>query len=169
MLLMACRHVPLNFVTWPEYQALLIAANPAIEEFLTDSGNTVAADLDRAYSAHQESIKERLELAWSPIHFSMDVWSSPHRKAFITVHIQWVDESYMLQKALLGLPNLCHSHTGAAMAPYLMKIIWKYNLAHQIGYFTCNNDAKNNMCLHQLAEDLSQEYGVTFDPVFYRT
>ncbi|KAL3587789.1 hypothetical protein FPOAC2_13688 [Fusarium poae] len=51
MLLSAHRHLPLNFVTWPEYQALLTAVNPAIQEFLADSGNTVAADLDRAYHA----------------------------------------------------------------------------------------------------------------------
>jgi len=169
MLLAARRRVPFNFVTWPEYQALLMAVNPAVEEFLADSGNTVAADLDRAYSAHQESIKERLKLARSPIHFSMDVWSSPHRKAFIAVHAQWVDENYKLQKALLGLPNLRRSHAGAAMAPYLMEIIKKYNLAHRIGYFTGDNDSKNDTCLRQLAEDLSREYDVTFDPVFYRT
>lgn len=167
MLLAARRRVPLNFVTWPEYQALLMAVNPAVEEFLTNSGNTVTEDLDRAYSAHQESIKERMKLAQSPIHFSMDVWSSPHRKAFIAVHAQWVDENYILRKALLGLPNLRHSHAGAAMVPYLMEIIRKYHLAHQIGYFTGDNDAKNDTCLCQLAEDLSQEYNVTFDPVFY--
>src|SRR5579871_5222502 len=169
MLLVARRRVPFNFVTWPEYQALLMAVNPAVEEFLVDSGNTVAADLDRAYSAHQESVKERLKLARSPIHFSMDVWSSPHRKAFMAVHAQWVDENYKLRKALLGLPNIRRSHAGAAMTPHLMEIIRKYHLAHQIGYFTGDNDAKNDTCLRQLAADLSREYDVTFDPVFYRT
>ena len=129
MLLAARRRIPLNFVTWPEHQALLMAINPAVEEFLTDSGNTVAADLDRAHSAHQESIKERLKLARSPIHFSMDMWSSPHRKAFIAVHAQWVDENYMLRKALLGLLNLRYSHTGAVIAPSLIEIIQKYYLA----------------------------------------
>lgn len=49
MLLSARRHLPLNFATWPEYQALLSAVNPAVQELLVDSGNTVAADLDRAY------------------------------------------------------------------------------------------------------------------------
>ncbi|KAH8654229.1 hypothetical protein BGZ61DRAFT_373922, partial [Ilyonectria robusta] len=40
MLLSAHKHLPLNFVTWPEYQALLAAINPAVKEFLTDSGST---------------------------------------------------------------------------------------------------------------------------------
>ncbi|KAK2669137.1 hypothetical protein RAB80_014663 [Fusarium oxysporum f. sp. vasinfectum] len=83
MLLSAHRHLPLNFVTWPEYQALLTAVNPAVQEFLTDSGNTVAADLDRAYDAHQQSVKKWLEHARSLVHIAMDVWSSPQRKAAI--------------------------------------------------------------------------------------
>ncbi|KAH7486711.1 hypothetical protein FOMA001_g4863 [Fusarium oxysporum f. sp. matthiolae] len=129
MLLSAHRHLPLNFVTWPEYQALLTAVNPAVQEFLTDSGNTVAADLDRAYDAHQQSVKKWLEHARSLVHIAMDVWSSPQRKAYVAVHAQWVDEAYKPRKALLGLPNLRRSHAGAAMTPHLMEIIRKYHLA----------------------------------------
>ncbi|EXU94974.1 hypothetical protein X797_011953, partial [Metarhizium robertsii] len=97
------------------------------------------------------------------------VWSSPQRKAYIAVHAQWVDEGYNLRKALLGLPNLRHSHAGAAMTPHLMKIIGKYNLAHRVGYFTGDNVAKNDTCLRQLALELSEEYGVAFDAVSSRT
>ncbi|OBS16237.1 hypothetical protein FPOA_13041 [Fusarium poae] len=175
MLLSAHRHLPLNFVTWPEYQALLTAVNPAIQEFLTDSGNTVAADLDRAYDAHQQS---RLS-----IHIPYSIWNDscmdygfllvwkliPYRKAYVAVHAQWVDEAYKPRKALLGLPNLRRSHAGAAMTPHLMGIIRKYHLAPRIGYFTGDNDAKNDTCLRQLAVGLSQEYGLTFDPVSSRT
>ena len=57
MLMAVRRHLPLNFVTWPEYQALLSAINPTVEEFLVGSGGTVAADLETAHAAHQQSIK----------------------------------------------------------------------------------------------------------------
>jgi hypothetical protein len=169
MLLSAHKHLPLNFVTWPEYQALLAAINSAIQEFLTDSGSTVAADLNRAYDAHQESVKRWLESAQSLVHISMDVWSSPQRKAYIAVHAQWVDKTYKPRKALLGLPNLRRSHAGTAMTPHVMKIIRQYHLAHRIGYFTGDNDTKNDTCLRQLAVELSREYDLTIDPVSSRT
>ncbi|KAH7204945.1 hypothetical protein AU210_012377 [Fusarium oxysporum f. sp. radicis-cucumerinum] len=73
MLPSAHKHLPLNFITWPEYQALLAAINPAVQEFLTDSGSTVVWDLTRAYDAHRESVKKWLERARSLIHISMDV------------------------------------------------------------------------------------------------
>ncbi|KAJ0131331.1 hypothetical protein HZ326_25571 [Fusarium oxysporum f. sp. albedinis] len=169
MLLSAHKHLPLNFVTWPEYQALLAAINPAVQEFLTNSGSTVAGDLTRAYDAHRESVKKRLECARSLVRISMDVWLSPQRKVYIAIHAQWIDETCKPRKALLGLPSLCRAHAGAAMTPHLMKIIRQYRLAHRIGYFTGDNDVKNDTCLRQLAVELSREYDVTIDPVSSRT
>lgn len=115
MLMAIRRHLPLNFVTWPEYQALLSAINPMVEEFLIGSGATIAADLETAHAAHEQSIKRWLASSRSLIHISMDVWSSPQRKSFIAIHAQWVDEEFLPRKALLGLPNLRDSHAGAAM------------------------------------------------------
>ncbi|KJZ68331.1 hypothetical protein HIM_12278 [Hirsutella minnesotensis 3608] len=169
MLLSANRHLPLSCATWPEYQALLTAINPAVEEFLVDSSSTVASDLDRAYDTHQQSVCRWLEGARSLVHIAMDVWSSPQRKAYIAVHAQWVDEAYKPRKALLGLPNLRRSHAGAAMTPHLMKIIRRYGITQKLGYFTGDNDAKNDTCLRQLSADLSQEHGLAFDPISSRT
>jgi len=169
-LLMITRwRLPLNIVTWPEYQALLMAVNPAVEELLLHSGNTVVEDLDRAYTTHQKLIKQRLESTLSRIHFSMDVWSSPSRKAFIAIHAQWLDETYTLRKALLGLPNLRNSHAGEAMAPHIMHAIEVFNVGRRIGYFTGDNDSKNDTCLRAIARQLSVEYGIRFDPIRHRT
>ncbi len=63
-----------------------MAVNPAIKELLLHSNNTVVEDLDRAYTTHQKLIQQRLKSTLSPIYFSMDVWSSPSRKAFIVIH-----------------------------------------------------------------------------------
>ncbi|KAH6981441.1 hypothetical protein EDB80DRAFT_536657, partial [Ilyonectria destructans] len=57
-----------------------------VQESLTDSGSTGAGDLTRAYDAHRESVKRWLERARSLVHISMDVWSSPQRKAYIAIH-----------------------------------------------------------------------------------
>ncbi|KAM3446980.1 hypothetical protein NHJ6243_010196, partial [Beauveria neobassiana] len=163
------RHLPLNFVIWPEYQALLLSINPAVDGFLVGSGGTVAADLETAHASHEQAVKRWLLSARSLIHFSMDVWSSPQRKSFIAIHAQWVDETYVPRKALLGLPNLRRSHAGAAMARHLMSVIQKFDLAHRLGYFTGDNDTKNDSCLRQLAKELLQEHGVVFDLVASRT
>jgi hypothetical protein len=70
---------------------------------------------------------------------------------------------------LLGLPNLRRSHAGEAMTPHLMEIVRQYHLAQRLGYFTGDNDTKNDTCLRQLVVDLSREFGATIDPVSART
>ena len=42
-------------------------------------------------------------------------------------------------------------------------------LAQRLGYFTGDNDTKNDTCLRQLAVELSREFNVTIDPVSART
>ncbi|OWT42336.1 transposase-like protein [Pochonia chlamydosporia 170] len=101
--------------------------------------------------------------------FSPETPPKPYSTVRFRSDPEWVDEDYRPRKALLGLPNLRRSHAGAAMTPHLMGIVRKYNLAHRIGYFTGDNDAKNDTCLRQLAVELSQEYGLAFEPVSART
>ncbi|KAK2926576.1 hypothetical protein FoTM2_013467 [Fusarium oxysporum f. sp. vasinfectum] len=43
------RRLPLNCVSWPEYQALLCAINPMAEEILIQSGTTVLAHTEHSY------------------------------------------------------------------------------------------------------------------------
>ncbi|KAM3536949.1 hypothetical protein ARSEF1564_010129 [Beauveria bassiana] len=90
------RRLPLNCVSWPEYQALLCAVNPRAEEVLIQSGTTVFAHNERSYLLHREAIKSQLQAAKSKVHFSIDLWSSPHRKAFLGICGQWVDDNYEL-------------------------------------------------------------------------
>jgi hypothetical protein len=159
------RRLPLNCVSWPEYQALLCAVNPRADEILIQPGTTVLAHIERSYALHRESIKAQLQAAKSQVHFSIDLWSSPHRKAFLGICGQWVDEHYELREALLGLPNIQHSHSGETMSRHLLDSIRYLNIADNIGYFTLDNTTSNNTCLHALSESLANEFGIRFDPI----
>lgn len=159
------RRLPFNCVSWPEYQALLCAVNPRAEEILIQSGNTVLAHIKLSYTIHRENVKARLRTAKSRIHFIIDLWSSPHRKAFLGICGQWVDENYELREALLGLPNVRHSHSGETMSRHLLETIRYFNVATNIGYFTSDNSTTNDTCMRALSTVLANEYGVGFDPV----
>lgn len=158
------RRLPLNCVSWPEYQALLCAVNPRADEVLIQSGNTALAHIERSYAVHRENIKAQLRAAKSQIHFSIDLWSSPHRKAFLGICGQWVDADYRPREALLGLPNVQHSHSGEAMAQHLVNTVRYFNIAGNVGYFTLDNATANDTCLRAVATALATEFGVRVDP-----
>jgi hypothetical protein len=158
------RRLPLNCVSWPEYQALLCAVNPLAEEILIQSGTTVLTHIERSYEVHRKNVKAYLQAARSQIHFSIDLWSSPHRKAFLGICAQWVDEQYEPREALLGLPNIQDSHSGETMSRHLLDTIRYFDISGNIGYFTSDNASSNDTCLRALSEGLEAEFGVKLDP-----
>ncbi|KAL3955852.1 hypothetical protein ACCO45_009871 [Purpureocillium lilacinum] len=159
------RRLPLNCVSWPEYQALLCAINPRAEEVLIQSGTTVLAHIEWSYLVHREKVKAQLQAAQSQIHFSIDLWSSPHRKAFLGICGQWVDEQFELRDALLGLPNIQDNHTGETMSRHLLDTIRYFDIASNTGYFTSDNATSNDACLRALSTVLEDEFGIRIDPV----
>ncbi|KAL3957309.1 hypothetical protein ACCO45_007887 [Purpureocillium lilacinum] len=147
-----------------QIQLITRRLNPRADEILIQSGNTVLAHIERSYVLHRENIKARLQTAKSQIHFSVDLWSSPHRKAFLGICGQWVDEHYELREALLGLPNILHNHSGEAMSRHLLDTIRYFDIAGGIGYFTADNASSNDTSLRALSTALANEFGVRMDP-----
>lgn len=72
------RRIPFNCVEWPEYQAILMAINPQVEDLLLESHHTVPEHIERSFKIHFSTVKERLLRAVSQIHYSIDLWSSPN-------------------------------------------------------------------------------------------
>ncbi|KJZ69673.1 hypothetical protein HIM_09274 [Hirsutella minnesotensis 3608] len=157
------RRLPFNCVSWPEYQALLCSINPRAEEMLVQSGNTVLAHVELSYNVHRKNIKAQLRAVKSQINFSIDLWSSPHRKAFLGICAQWVDESYELREALLGLPNVQRSHSGEMVSRHLLDTIRYFDIAGNVGYFTSDNASSNDTCMRALSNALAEAQGTSFD------
>ena len=161
-LLIVRRRLPFTIVSWPEYRALILSANPAIEDLLISSPATIAAYIRRSYSYFREGIKEKLQKAKSRIHFSSDMWSSPNRKGFLGVTAQWVDEAYTLQKALLGMPEVQYDHSGAHQSRHLLNLIRWYEIYDNLGYFVGDNASSNDTCMRALSKGLRDEFGVRY-------
>ena len=91
------------------------------------------------------------------IYFSTDLWTSPHRHGMLAVCAQWVDDSFKLRKALLGLPECQFSHSGESQAALIMKVLNKFGVK-RIGYHTGDNATSNDTCLVLLAAKLKAEH-----------
>jgi hypothetical protein len=160
ILLLTRRRIPFSAVEWPEWKELALSLNPAVEDFLITSRRTVMRYINATYTLYAEQLREKLQVASSMIHFSTDLWTSPHRHAMLAICVQWVDETYQLQKALLGLPECRHSHGGKAQAAVIAGVFRSFNLKN-IGYYTGDNAISNDTCLSELSALLATEEGVS--------
>ncbi|KAG7414862.1 putative AC9 transposase [Fusarium oxysporum f. sp. raphani] len=115
------------------------------------------------YSLYSSQLAERLQTTQSKIHISSDLWTSPHRHGVLAVCVQWVDEDFKLQKALLGLPECKYSHSGATQAELIAGTLRKFNItAQSLGYYIGDNATSNDTCLEELSKVLEAESGAEY-------
>lgn len=162
--LLTRRRIPFSAVEWEELKNLALACNPAIADCLITSRYQAMKIIDANYDLYTSQLKEHLQSARSMIHISTDLWSSPHRHSMLAVCAQWVDNSYMLRKALLGMPECQFSHSGEAQAALIMTVIQSFGISN-IGYHIGDNASSNDTCLEALAIKLKAELEVSQLPI----
>lgn len=169
--LIALRDLPFTCVEWPEFQALLMTVNYAVEEVFhgLQSHSVVPQIIHNSFIVHKDFLKRKLRTSLSLIHFTVDMWTSPNRKAFLAICAHWVDhDTKKLCKALLALPQIRGKHGGEQQAPYIMRVAKEYEIVDKIGYFTGDNHGSNDKLLRHVSKDLYKNYGIKWDPVHHR-
>jgi hypothetical protein len=162
-LLTTRRRLPFSACEWPEWQELCASLNSAASDQLIKSRRTMGRRIDVAYTVFRAQLRQELHEAKSMIHFSIDLWTSLSRIAFLGITVQWVDSNFTLQKALLALPRIRSDHSGKNQAVLVLEAITEFDIGSQLGYFTGDNATSNDTCLQELAIALK-----TRDEVSYR-
>lgn len=156
------RRMAFNCVEWAEYQALLMSINPEVESLLVESHSSIPIHIERSFRKHHATVKSRLQNARSQIHYSINLWTSPNRKSFLGICAQFVDNEYVLRKALLALPQCRFSHSGETMAAHILEVIKAYEVAEKTGYIIGDNASSNDTCVAAIGKELNK-LGIEFD------
>ncbi|OBS17406.1 hypothetical protein FPOA_12058 [Fusarium poae] len=160
--LLARRRLPFSAVEHSELRDLALACNPAIGDLLINDRKQAMGYINSNYSLYSSQLAERIQTQ-SKIHISSDLWTSPHRHGVLAVCVQWVDEDFKLQKALLGLPECKYGHSGATQAELVAGTLRKFNItAQSLGYYIGDNAASNETCLEELSKILEAESGAEY-------
>jgi len=110
--LIVLRNLPFEAVSWPELQALLLSVNYACEDVLVDSGRTGPKLIEESFLLDRAVLMQKLKSSLTPVHLSLDAWTSPNRKTFVAICAHFIDDTSKLRKALLALPFLPGKHGG---------------------------------------------------------
>ena len=148
------RNLPYDAVTWPKLQALLLTVNYTCEEALIDSHNSVPRMIEESYILNKEVLKQKLLSSLTPIHLSLDAWSSPNQKTFIAICGHFVNNTGVLRKALLALPFLPSRHGGDEQVEVLWQVLKDYQILNKVGYCVGDNHGSNNRLLEGLSKRL---------------
>ena len=144
-----------------------MACNPKVEDLLISNRRHAIHLLVTKYDLYRRQIKGLLHEAIGPIHLATDLWTSPHRHALLAICVQWVDRDYNLRKALIGLPECRHNHSGEHQARLIFDCLQVYGITPNLGYHTSDNASSNDTCVRSLQKRLS-EVGIDWDATTHR-
>ncbi|KJZ68038.1 hypothetical protein HIM_12571 [Hirsutella minnesotensis 3608] len=166
--LITMRNLSDRCVEWPELHALLRLVNPAIGSEVTCSHSEVTKIIAKTYEQHKNVLREKLSLAKSRIHLSVDGWSSPNRANFLAVCAHFVDENFHLRKALLALPELRDGKGAETQFKVIVPVLEDYGIASRVGYLTGDNHGSNDKLCRHLRDFLRDRFNVEWDAVQHR-
>jgi hypothetical protein len=160
------RRLPFSFIEYEETKYLTLCGNSAVSDLLLGSRKAVTRLLIKNYSFYVESLAEALSAALTPIHLSVDLWSTPHRRSMLAICAQWVDGSFKLQKALLAMPEVKFSHSGETQAKLIVGVLEKFCIQSNLGWITGDNATSNDTCMEEISSLLSKRWEVSCNAYF---
>ncbi|KAG9185089.1 hypothetical protein G6011_03036 [Alternaria panax] len=106
------------------------------------------------YDLLLSTVRRHLSSARSLIHFTFDGWTAKGgKKAFLGVHIHYLDDDGNKHEYPIALPQLAGTHTGERLGEVVNDVIRKFGIeSSQVGYFVLDNIGSNNVAVDILAK-----------------
>src|ERR1700744_5601181 len=138
-LLIVQHSLPLNAVEWPALQALVVLANPEIQEYLITCRRTLTKDIDLAWAGKKTLIKSQLDHARTNINISLDVWTSPNTYLFLGVVAHYVRAQQNRPTASLLSLRRIGGHSGQEQWSALYPVLQEYAIVRKLGCLIGDN------------------------------
>lgn len=110
--------------------------------------------LQYAFKTKKEVIRRELETAFSTIHLSFDLWTSPNRYAFMAVVAHFINKSGLQQSRLLALQQQQGAHSGQNIAANLSGIVNDWGIDISRSTLISDNAFNNDTCLYHFFDGL---------------
>ena len=161
--LIAVRRLPFRMVEWPEFHTLLQLLNPHASEAIPKSHSSLPPKLEEFYSERKDIVRSQIQDSISPIHVSLDVWTSPNRHLLLGVCGHFVERHSLGRRAaLLGLKEIAN-HTAAEQLHVFFPVMQDFRFVRQLGAIIGDNASSNDKFCRDLAKQLQDEEQVEWD------
>jgi hypothetical protein len=94
---------PFRLVECPAFRSLLAFLNEDVKVWLPNSANVINTWLLRQRDHEKERIQARLWSAYTRIHLSLDLWTSPNHLAILGVTATFISDDSVLESFVLAL------------------------------------------------------------------
>ena len=153
-------HVPFKALEHPTLKEVFRTINPAASTILP-TRNTARAWVVQRFQYQRTLVKDLLRDSKSLIHVSLDLWTSPSKKALLGIVAHFIDGTGTPRTLLLALRELLGVHNGANISELLINVIKEYKIDAKIGFFVGDNADNNDTAVRATLAELRPELDPT--------
>ena len=103
------------------------------------------------------------------VSLTCDAWQANTADGYFAVTGSWIEEvsegHWEQQSALLGFVRMNSAHNGRRLGTALFKVCNRLDIAHKIGWVTCDNASNNTPMMERFAFMIQQKTGKEFNPI----
>jgi hypothetical protein len=152
--LVIVRSLSLSILTWPEFHMLCKALNPGSIASIPTSHQTMRNWIQESYHIKKDLVRRTVQSAKSPIHLSVDAWTSPNNLLTMAICGQFVDSDNQLQTILLALRTI-EGHAGDVQFEQgLLPVLDDYKIVRKVGAIVGDNSGTNDVLCRTLSQYL---------------
>ena len=116
-----------------DFQSMITSCNKGVADYLVQSSTTIRNWAEEEYLFAMLEVEKVLADAFSKIHISFDLWTSPNGYAFCGIVAHFVGWGYRARSVLLALKRMMEGHTGEDIARVVLSVLRQYGVLNKIG------------------------------------
>ena len=146
--MIACNDLPLSFGESPAFvEYIQTTQNP---NFRPVSRQTTSRDMRKVCKKNLAKIKENFVDCTYSVALTSDIWNGRARQDYISVVAHFVDETWQLQKRVIGFELIDVSHNGLNISNAINKVVQDFDLNSIFFAITMDNASANTNAMNDL-------------------
>ncbi|CAA0833573.1 Unknown protein [Striga hermonthica] len=126
----AVENLPLDLGSGPPFEHLCRSLNPAAERVPTA---TLTRTVKSSYRESKKALIEQLACVKTQVSISVEIWRDYWQvHSYISVTCHWIDDSWSIQRRLLGFRLLQGAHTAENICRTVLSVLAEYDLLGKI-------------------------------------
>ncbi|CAD6220908.1 unnamed protein product [Miscanthus lutarioriparius] len=126
------------------------------QSFPIKSRVTVRKEIMDNYFQEKETLYAHLKTMNCRFSATMDMWTSCQNKGYMCLTIHWIDDSWRMQKRIIGFFNVKGRHTGAKLSETFTEVMVKWYIENRLFALTLDNASSNEVAVNDIISDLKE-------------
>jgi hypothetical protein len=142
---------PFNIVEHDYFVDFIKSLRPS---FAFKSRVTARKDILDIYFEEKEKLYAQLKNVTCRFSATMDIWTSCQNKSYMCVTLHWIDDSWHIQKRIVGFFHVEGRHTGIKLAQCFTEVMVKWFAEKKLFSLTLDNASNNLVAVKDIIQDL---------------